>query len=65
MGVAQDRAYYRERAIEERDAAAEASCIVRDVHLELAELYEDLGADIPAEAGRRQQAEGQQGVILD
>ena len=36
-----DRAYFRERAAQERDAAQRASCMVRDVHLELAELYED------------------------
>jgi len=35
------RAYFRQRAAEEQDAAAQASCIVRDVHLEMAELYAD------------------------
>ena len=39
MGVRQDRSYFRERAVEEQEAAAHASCMVKDVHLELAELY--------------------------
>jgi len=55
MGAQQDRSYFRERAIEERDAAAEASCMVKDVHLELAELYEELGSgesgDAPGKPG--------------
>ena len=48
-----DRVYFRERAAEERDAAARASCMVKDVHLELAELY-DLAEEsqaLPASAG--------------
>ena len=35
-----DRAYYRDRAMAERGAAERSSCMVRDVHLELAERYE-------------------------
>jgi len=48
-----DRAYYRDRAAQERAAAARASCMVRDVHLELAELYEDRDA-----VGRPARGEG-------
>lgn len=36
---ADEAAYHRARAIEEREAAARSSCMVRDVHLELADLY--------------------------
>jgi len=39
-----DRSYYRDRAAAERAAAARASCMIKDVHLELAELYEDMAA---------------------
>lgn len=39
MGTSHDRSYFRERAIEEQEAATQASCMVKDVHLELAELY--------------------------
>ena len=35
-----NRAYYRDRAMAERGAAARSSCMVKDVHLELAERYE-------------------------
>lgn len=38
----QERGYFREREAEERDAAAAASCMVKDVHLELADLYAEL-----------------------
>jgi hypothetical protein len=34
-----DVAYLRARSEEERDAAERSSCMVRDVHLEMAELY--------------------------
>lgn len=34
-----DPAYLRARELEEREAAAAASCMVKDVHLELAEEY--------------------------
>lgn len=33
--------YLRARESEERDAAADACCMVKDVHLELAEAYAD------------------------
>ncbi len=39
-----DAAYHRARAAEELEAAAHASCIVKDVHLELADLYTDQAA---------------------
>jgi hypothetical protein len=38
------QAYHRSRAEEERRAAGASSCMVKDVHLELAELH-DLQAD--------------------
>lgn len=37
--AADDAAYFRARADDEREAAATSSCMVRDVHLDLAELY--------------------------
>ena len=57
MGAQRDRSYFRERAIEERDAAAEASCMVKDVHLELAELYEELGSGESKDARPEQDAQ--------
>jgi hypothetical protein len=38
------KAYHRDRAEQERTAAGSSSCMVKDVHLELAELH-DLQAD--------------------
>lgn len=38
----QDRDYYRERAVQERILAAQASSVAAEIHLELACLYEKL-----------------------
>lgn len=35
----EDAAYLRAREIEEREAAERSSCMVKDVHLELADEY--------------------------
>jgi hypothetical protein len=45
-----ERSYFRARAAEEKDAAERSSCIVRDVHLELLELYTQADAELAARA---------------
>ena len=43
-----DRDYLRAREAEERDAADRSSCMVKDVHVEMADLYAQLRCDLDA-----------------
>lgn len=46
-----DADFYRRREAQERAAAAASSCMVKDVHLDMAEAYAELVADDDAEGG--------------